>query len=84
MKPGELTALNVTFPSKKIGNLSEFQGDEAAGKCVPVVVCKKNKSKHNMCDQKTGWGKCFCIMKRQISVFFFMAKLVIHKKRKLP
>ena len=40
MKPGELTALNVTFPSKKIGNLSEFQGDEAAGKCVPVVVCK--------------------------------------------
>ena len=53
MKPGELTALNVTFPSKKIGNLSEFQGDEAAGKCVPVVVCKKNKSKHNMCDQKT-------------------------------
>ena len=42
MKLVELTALNVTFPSEEIGNLSEFQGDEAAGKCVPVVVCKKN------------------------------------------
>lgn len=71
MKLVELTALNVTFPSEEIGNLSEFQGDEAAGKCVPVVVCKKNKSKHNMCDQKTGWGKCFCIMKRHILVFFY-------------
>ena len=41
MKLVELTALNVTFPSEEIGNLSEFQGDEAAGKCIPVVVCKK-------------------------------------------
>ena len=67
MKLVELTALTVTFPSEEIGNLSEFQGDEAAGKCIPVVVCKKNKSKHNMCNQKTGWGKCFCIMKTDFS-----------------
>ena len=37
----ELTALNVTLPSEEIGNLSEFQGSEAAGKCVPVAACEK-------------------------------------------